>query len=125
MAFPGRIVSFVASTDLDVSAMFYVDTLGLELVARDEFALVLDGGGAALRVTLVQSKADTGYTVLGWEVDDLDPVVDALREKGIVFTVYPGLDQDEHAAWTTPNGGRVAWFRDPHDNVLSLFEQNV
>lgn len=118
----GELVSFVASTDLDVSQMFYVDTLGLTLVARDEFALVFDSGGAPLRVTLVQSRVDTGYTVLGWRVDDLNEVVDSLRQRGIEFAEYPGMDQDEHAAWTAPDGVRVAWFRDPHGNVLSLYE---
>lgn len=122
MTFPGRLVSFVASTDLDVSQMFYVDTLGLPQLARDEFALTVDAGTGPLRVTLVQSKADTGYTVLGWEVQDLNAVVDVLRGQGIEFTVYRGLDQDDHAAWTAPDGMRVAWFRDPHSNVLALFE---
>lgn len=122
MTFPGRIVSFVASTDLDVSQMFYVETLGLRLVRRDEFALELDGGGGPLRVTLVQSKVDPGYTVLGWQVGNLDDAVESLRSKGIEFTEYSGMDQDRHAAWTAPDGLRVAWFRDPHDNVLSLYE---
>ncbi|MFD4369858.1 VOC family protein [Rhodococcus sp. NPDC058521] len=124
MTFPGRLVSFVASTDLDVSAMFYVDTLGLPVLARDEFALTVEAGGGPLRITLVQSKADTGYTVLGWEVPNLDATVDELRGHGIDFTVYRGLDQDEHATWTAPDGMRVAWFRDPHGNVLSLFEHH-
>ena len=126
MTFPGQLVGFVPSTDLDVSQMFYVETLGLSVIERNQFALILDGGGGAeLRVTLVQSKADTGYTVLGWRVEDMDGVVDSLREKGIEFTRYPGMDQDEHDAWTAPDGLRVVWFRDPHDNVLSLFEKKA
>ena len=69
--------------DLDVSAMFYVDTLGLTLTERTPFALVVDGGnGVELRITLVQSKADTGYTVLGWQMDDLDAAVEELRSRG-------------------------------------------
>ena len=126
MTFPGQLVGFVASTDLDVSQMFYVDTLGLSVSERNQFALILDGGGGAeLRVTLVQSRADTGYTVLGWRVEDMDGVVDSLREKGVEFTRYPGMDQDEHDAWTAPDGLRVVWFRDPHGNVLSLFEKKA
>lgn len=126
MTFPGQLVGFVASTDLDVSQMFYVDTLGLSVIERNQFALILDGGGGAeLRVTLVQSRADTGYTVLGWRVEDMDGVVDSLREKGVEFTRYPGMDQDEHDAWTAPDGLRVVWFRDPHGNVLSLFEKKA
>ncbi|MBP1162280.1 VOC family protein [Rhodococcus sp. PvR099] len=123
MAFPGRLVAFAPSTDLDVSAMFYVDTLGLTLTERTPFALVVDGGnGVELRITLVQSKADTGYTVLGWQMDDLDAAVEELRSKGVEFSRYPGLDKDEHDAWTGPDGTRIAWFRDPHANVLSLHQ---
>ncbi|MCL2536245.1 MAG: VOC family protein [Nocardiaceae bacterium] len=123
MAFPGELVAFLASTDLDVSSMFYVDTLGLVITERTPFALVVDGGGGTeLRITLVQSKVDTGYTVLGWRTDDLSATVDELREKGVEFLRYQGMDQDEHAAWTAPEGTRVAWFRDPHGNVLSLHQ---
>ncbi|NLU83189.1 VOC family protein [Rhodococcus sp. HNM0569] len=122
MSFPGRIVGFVASTDLDVSRMFYVDVLGLELTERTDFALLLDGGGAPLRVTLVQHKAETGYTVLGWAVDDIDASVAHLEARGIEFTRYRGLGQDDNGVWPAPDGTRVAWFRDPHGNVLSLFQ---
>ncbi|MFC9790406.1 VOC family protein [Rhodococcus sp. NPDC127528] len=124
MTFPGRLVAFVASTDLDVSSRFYVDTLGLEVVDRTPFALVVDGGGGTpLRVTLVQSKVDPGYTVLGWQVENLDAAVDDLRAKGVEFTRYPGMDQDDHHAWAAPDGTRIAWFHDPHGNVLSLHQE--
>ncbi|RVW01272.1 VOC family protein [Rhodococcus xishaensis] len=122
MAFPGELVAFLASTDLDVSSMFYVDTLGLSEVERTPFALVVDGGGTELRITLVQSRVDTGYTVLGWRTTDLSSTVDKLRGKGIEFLRYQGMDQDELAAWTAPDGTRVAWFRDPHGNVLSIHQ---
>lgn len=121
MTIPGRLVSFVPSTDLDVSEMFYVDTLRFRKIARDPFVLVIDGGdGAPVRVTLVQSRGETGYTALGWHVDDLDGTVERLRELGVDFVRYNGMDQDDHDAWTAPDGMRVAWFRDPHGNVLSL-----
>ncbi len=124
MTFPGELVAFVPSTDLDVSAMFYVDTLGLTLRERTPFALVVDGGGGVpLRVTLVQAVPDAGYTILGWKCADLDATVDDLRARGIEFVDYQGMDQDEHAAWTAPDGLRVAWFRDPHGNVLSLHQE--
>ncbi|AOW91803.1 glyoxalase [Rhodococcus sp. WMMA185] len=123
MRLQGDLVSFVACTDLDVAEMFYVETLGLRLVSRDEFALALDCEGSLLRVTLVQSKADAGYTVLGWKVGDLNAAVESLRGKGIEFTEYRGVVQDDHAAWRAPDGIRVAWFRDPHGNVLALFEE--
>lgn len=120
---PGaRLVAFIASTDLDRAAAFYVDCLRLSLVERTPFALVLDGGGAQLRVALVEEKAPAPYTVLGWSVDDLDAAVEQLRARGVGFTRYPGMDQDQHDAWTAPGGSRVAWFTDPDGNVLSLQE---
>lgn len=125
MIFPGRLVSFIASTDLDVSSMFYVDTLGCELLARDASALVVDGGGTTLRITVVQDKHDVGHTVLGWNVEHLNSVVGDMRARGIVFVQYPGLSQDDFDAWSAPNGSRIAWFRDPHGNVLSLIESGT
>ncbi len=115
-----RLVAFVATTDLDRAAAFYADRLGLALLERTPFALVFEGGGTQLRVTRVGEKAAAPYTVLGWVVEELDAAVDDLRAKGIVFTRYPGTEQDEHDAWTAPGGSRVAWFADPDGNVLSL-----
>lgn len=124
MTITGQLVSFVPSTDLDVSEMFYVDTLGFRKLSRDNFALVLDGGnGAPVRITLVQSRGETGYTALGWRVTDLDGTVERLRTVGVEFVRYNGMDQDDHDAWTAPDGMRVAWFRDPHGNVLSLIQE--
>ena len=115
-----RLAAFAAATDLDRAATFYVDVLGLRLLYRDGYAVVVDGQGATLRITLVAAKAPAEYTVLGWDVPDLDAAVDDLRARGVTFTDYPQLEQDEHAAWRAPNGTRVAWFLDPDGNTLSL-----
>lgn len=117
-----RLVAFAACTDLDRAAAFYVERLGLSLLERTPFALVLDGGGTQLRVTRVEERAPASYTVLGWTVDDLDVTVEALRSRGVTFTRYPGMEQDEHDAWTAPGGSRIVWFTDPDGNVLSLTE---
>ncbi len=42
--------------------------------------------------------------------------------KGVEFTRYPGMEQDLLGIWTSPNGARVAWFKDPFENVLSVTE---
>jgi catechol 2,3-dioxygenase-like lactoylglutathione lyase family enzyme len=116
-----RLTAFVATTDLERAAAFYVDVLGLALLERDDpYSAVVDGQGARLRITAVHEKAEAPYTVLGWEVPDLDAAVDDLRARGVTFTRYPGMDQDEHDAWRAPDGTRVAWFADPDGNTLSL-----
>ena len=56
-------------------------------------------------------------------VDDLDAAVTQLRDRGVVFKRYDGMDQDEHDAWLAPSGTRVAWFVDPDGNTRS-FEQS-
>jgi catechol 2,3-dioxygenase-like lactoylglutathione lyase family enzyme len=115
-----RLVAFLASTDLDRSAEFYANTLGLTVLDRSSFAVVVDGGGAQLRVTLVPAKAEAAYTVAGWDVGDLDAAIDDLRTHRVEFLRFEGMDQDERGAWLAPSGTRVAWFADPDGNTLSL-----
>jgi catechol 2,3-dioxygenase-like lactoylglutathione lyase family enzyme len=120
---PGtRLTAFIASTDLARSEAFYVEILGLPLVDANPYALVVDGSGAQVRITLVEEKAAAEYTVLGWEVDDLDRAIDDLTGRGVVFTVYDGMGQDERGAWQAPDRSRVAWFKDPDGNTLSLHQ---
>jgi catechol 2,3-dioxygenase-like lactoylglutathione lyase family enzyme len=114
------LVAFVASTDLQRSARFYLDVLGLTAAEESPYALVVDGGGTTLRITLVDHRAPAEYTVLGWQVVDLDATVDELRGRGVVFERYDGMTQDDHDAWTAPGGSRIAWFKDPDGNTLSL-----
>jgi catechol 2,3-dioxygenase-like lactoylglutathione lyase family enzyme len=92
----------------------------LELAEQDDFACVFDANGTELRVTLVPEKADAGYTVLGWAVDDIDNEVRLLGEQGVEFLRFEGMEQDGFGIWRAPNGTRVAWFRDPDGNTLSL-----
>jgi len=111
-----EVMAFVPSGDLDRSLDFYGRTLGLELLARDEFACQFPG----IRVTLVDEPARAPYTVLGWRVTDIETSVRELADAGIVFDNYAGMDQDELGIWTAPSGARIAWFKDPDENTLSL-----
>ena len=61
-----------------------------------------------------------GFTVLGWKVDDIAATIAALRESGVEFHRYDGMDQDDDGVWTSPSGARIAWFGDPDGNTLSL-----
>jgi catechol 2,3-dioxygenase-like lactoylglutathione lyase family enzyme len=118
-----NLVAFVASTDLTRSARFYLDTLGLTAEEDSPHALVVNGGGATLRITLVKERAPAEYTVLGWQVADIHAAVDELRGRGVEFRRYDGFDQDDHDTWTAPSGARVAWFKDPDGNTLSLEQE--
>jgi len=116
------LVSFVAISDASRSRAFYEGTLGLSLVSDDPFALVFDANGTTIRLQKVPEFRPQPFTALGWTVDDIEAVVVALKQKGVPCERFPGMDQDELGVWVSPSGARVAWFKDPDGNVLSLTE---
>ena len=116
------VIAFVATTDPRRAKAFYAGTLGLRLTGEDPFALVFDAAGTMLRVATVTALKPAGYTVLGWNVRDIDRAVRDLAEKGVAFQRYDGMPQDELGIWTSPGGARIAWFLDPEGNTLSLTE---
>ena len=114
-------IAFVPSTDLERSRGFYADTLGLALMEMTPFALVLrTGSGTMLRVTKVEQLQVQPFTVFGWAVQDVAATVADMARGGIACVRYEGMDQDDAGVWMTPAGDRIAWFRDPDGNTLSL-----
>ncbi|MDR2986183.1 MAG: VOC family protein, partial [Nocardiopsaceae bacterium] len=95
-----EVIAFAAATDLGRARDFYQGILGLTLIDQNPFACVFDVRGTMLRVTAVAEVATPGYTVLGWQVDDISGVVAGLRAKGVTFTRYDGMAQDEGGIWT-------------------------
>jgi predicted enzyme related to lactoylglutathione lyase len=114
------VIAFAPATDLARARGFYEHTLGLRFVEQSDFACVFDANGTMLRITAVSKVADAGYSILGWQVADIEAVVQGLTLKGVNFTQYDGMDQDLKGIWTTPAGDRVAWFSDPEGNTVSL-----
>jgi catechol 2,3-dioxygenase-like lactoylglutathione lyase family enzyme len=115
-----RLMAFVPVSDLDRAQRFYVGTLGLERQHADDYGCMLNSAGTTVRLALVAGYEPPAFTVLGWEVDALEPAVAALTESGIVLHRYEGMGQDETGVWTAPSGDRVAWFPDSEGNTLSL-----
>ena len=116
------VVAFVATTNADRAREFYGGVLGLRLVADEPFALVFDAHGTTLRVQKLPELAPARHTVLGWLVPDIAAAVRQLSAKGVAVERYPGLPQDDAGIATFPGGSRVAWFKDPDGNTLSLTE---
>ena len=117
-----KLVAFVATGDLRRAKDFYRDTLGLSLVSEDDFALVFDAAGTMLRVTRVQELTAAKYTVLGWQVPDIVQTAKQLQKAHVALERYPGMQQDELGIWNAPSGAKVAWFKDPDGNTLSITE---
>jgi catechol 2,3-dioxygenase-like lactoylglutathione lyase family enzyme len=114
------IVAFVASTDPSRAKAFYRDVLGLLLISEDEYALVFDAHGTMLRVAIVGEIVLAPYTVLGWQVNDIDATVRGLAAKAVKFERYAWMEQDDLGIWSAPSGAKVAWFKDPDGNLLSV-----
>src|SRR3954447_23757965 len=102
------VIAFVSATDLDRARRFYEHTLGLRLIEQNQFACVFDANGTMLRITVTKEVADPGYTVLGWQVEDIHRCVNLLAARGVTFMRYEGMDQGLAGVWTTPDGDSVA-----------------
>lgn len=115
-----KLIGFLPSKDLGVSRAFYQDKLGLRLNKADDFALEFEISGTRLRISKVAEFDPADYTVLGWEVDNIESTVNSLMSKGIQFERYDGMPQNELAICVFPGGSKVAWFKDPDRNTLSI-----
>ena len=115
-----KLVAFAATTNPERAKEFYGGVLGLGLISQDGFALVFDANGVMLRVSTVREVAQAQYTVLGWEVSDIAAKVKELEQAGVKFERYSFPGVDEMGIWTAPGGARVAWFKDPDGNILSI-----
>jgi catechol 2,3-dioxygenase-like lactoylglutathione lyase family enzyme len=116
----GKLVGFVPTKDSRKAREFYEGKLGFQFVSDDQFALVMQAGKSTIRIAKVKDFTPAQYTVMGWEVADVEAMVKWLNGRGVTFEKYPFVKDQESGIWTTPNGDKVAWFKDPDGNVLSL-----
>lgn len=118
-------ILFLATARADESRRFYEEVIGLTFVSDEPFALVFDVGGTALRIQKVSTVHEVGYTALGWLVDDIVTTLAQLADRGIRFERFDGLPQDDEGIWTSPSGTRIAWFKDPDGNLLSISQETM
>jgi catechol 2,3-dioxygenase-like lactoylglutathione lyase family enzyme len=117
-----RAYSGFAVDDLDRAREFYGETLGLPITVVDEGNLMtieLAGG----RDTLIYQSptfSPGSYTILNFEVDDIEAAVDELASRGVEFERYEGMEQDERGI--AHFGPDIAWFKDPAGNTLSVIQ---
>jgi catechol 2,3-dioxygenase-like lactoylglutathione lyase family enzyme len=114
------IVAFVAITNAEKARGFYEGILGLRFVKDDGFALVFEANGIMVRAAKMKDFKPAQYTVLGWQVSRIDDAVRSLTNLGVKFEIFGFFKQDELGIWTAPTGDKVAWFKDPDGNILSI-----
>jgi catechol 2,3-dioxygenase-like lactoylglutathione lyase family enzyme len=119
-----KIVALVPIADGDKARAFYVDKLGLRFVSDDGFAIVIEANGNMVRLTKMKEVKPQPFTVLGWEVEDIAAEIRDLRAAGVTFELFHDfMKQDDLGVWTAPDGTKVAWFKDPDGNILSLSQK--
>lgn len=117
-----KLQTIICTSRLADAERFYSDVLGLSLKGRSHGALVYDVGGGDLRVSPVPSMAPSVHTVVGFAIPDLSAVISALSARGIQWERFPGFPHDDTGILLLPDGAKVAWFRDPDGNLLSIVQ---
>jgi catechol 2,3-dioxygenase-like lactoylglutathione lyase family enzyme len=115
--------------DLDAARQFYGETLGLKVADSDMGTLDLTlGNGARVFVYPKPNHEPATFTVLNFDVDDIDKAVDDLNARGVTTKIYAddeipdmpndakGITRDEE------NSMAIAWFKDPAGNVIALMQ---
>jgi catechol 2,3-dioxygenase-like lactoylglutathione lyase family enzyme len=115
-----KIIGFVPTKDPVKARSFYEGKLGFQFVSDDPFALVMRAGETMIRIAKAKDFTPAQYTVLGWEVSNIEEMFAWLQKRGVVFEKYPWVPDKESGIWTAPGGDKVAWFKDPDGNVLSV-----
>jgi hypothetical protein len=83
---------------------------------------VFEANGIMIRAAKMKDFTPAQFTILGWQVSGIENMVRALQSKGVHFEIFGFFKQDELGIWTAPTGDKVAWFKDPDGNILSVSE---
>jgi catechol 2,3-dioxygenase-like lactoylglutathione lyase family enzyme len=120
-----KAMSGFAVDDMNAARQFYEDTLGLSVEVLDEehgLTRLKLGDGNDVLMYLSADMTPASYTMLNFEVDDIDAAVEELGSRGVAFERYDDFDHDEKGIVRSP-GPQIAWFKDPSGNVLSVLQQ--
>jgi catechol 2,3-dioxygenase-like lactoylglutathione lyase family enzyme len=117
-----KLQSIVLTSQIQKAERFYREVLELSLRRVSDGILIFDVGGGDLQVAPVPATEPTEHTVLGFSVSNVAAVVDHLCARGVVFERFDGFAHDEIGILTTPDKSKVAWFRDPDGNLLSVVQ---
>ena len=117
-----KLIGFIPTKDYDDARAFYEGKLEFQFVSNDQYALALRAGPHMLRIFKMPNYTPMQATILGWEVLDVPAAVKWLASRGVATEKYPWVPDKETGIWNPPGGGKVAWFKDPDGNVLSVSE---
>jgi predicted enzyme related to lactoylglutathione lyase len=110
--------------DTEAARAFYGEALGLDVSETGPGLLTLTlTGGTRVMVYPKPDHTPATFTVLNFQVADVEAAVDALTAAGVTFARYDGFGQDEKGIARGDEGPPIAWFTDPAGNVLAVLEE--
>lgn len=111
-----------AVDDIAAAKDFYGGTLGLKVIDGEMGTLMLHlAGGTEVLIYPKPDHTPASFTILNFEVDDIEAAVDELGRRGVTFERYDGFEQDDNGIMRA-GGPLIAWFTDPAGNVLSVLQ---
>lgn len=110
--------------DIQKAKEFFSNTLQLKVTDNPMGVLELNVEGSKdIMVYPKPNHEPATYTVLNFLVDDINKAIDDLNAKGVVFEQYEGeIKTNEKGISTNPGGMKIAWFKDPAGNILSVIQ---
>lgn len=115
-----QIIGFIPTKDSKQARAFYENILGLTFEGEDLFSIEFRSGANVIRMVKVQDFKPSPFALIGWEVSHIEKIVEDLNARGVTFEKYDGMEQDERGIWSDPGRAKVAWFKDPDGNLLSI-----
>ena len=116
------IQAMVTTTRPEASKKFYQEILGLTLLSEDQFGIQFAGKIGFLRVAKAPGTLPAAHAVMNFMVDDAAASAKALAAKGVKLERFGFLQHDEDGLWSSPDGAKVGWFRDPDMNLIGLVQ---
>jgi catechol 2,3-dioxygenase-like lactoylglutathione lyase family enzyme len=112
-------LTFLGTNNLELTRAYYEDILGFTFLGEEMGALRFTMGDISLRISVVEHFSPQSFTVLGWQVSDIEAAATHIMQAGIQPILYSFLPQDDLGI-ATLGQDRVLWFHDPAGNILSF-----
>jgi catechol 2,3-dioxygenase-like lactoylglutathione lyase family enzyme len=117
-----RAFSGFSVDDLRKAKQFYGQTLGLEVAEKPEGLELHIAGGARVFLYPKPNHTPASFTVLNFPVENIETAVDELNNRGVRFEKYEGALETDEKGIFRGGGPKIAWFKDPAGNILSVLE---
>jgi catechol 2,3-dioxygenase-like lactoylglutathione lyase family enzyme len=115
-----------STSDIERARDFYATTLGLNTSEANGILHLHLANGGEVVIYPKEDHQPATFTVLNFQVDDIEQAVDRLTDAGIAMERYADYPQDERGILRPPAaewGPPIAWFKDPAGNILAVIQR--